>query len=183
MPSYRLKPRLQVWKITGLVAALLALPNLVNPVVPVLDDNRSQVKLGDSASDWEIPVEWPEGGPLTCKKDDESMFSAWTCDGATVSSFVFDNVVDQGNSLKRGIRAVSLSSPGPGRFATRGDVLLYETADAIGFAQQGTQDHEGKTLIVVVSGEQQVSYSELILNVLRGGEGKLPDISEIGAAA
>ncbi|QMV84389.1 hypothetical protein HW450_08400 [Corynebacterium hindlerae] len=183
MPSYRLKPRLQVWKITGLVAALLIIPNAVDPIVPDLDDDRAQVKLGEKASDWEIPLEWPDGGPLVCEKDDDSMYTSWLCEGATVSSIVMDNVIDQKNSLKRGIRAMTISEPKLGSFAYEGNVLLYETKDAIALSQQGVGDQEGKTLVVVVSGEQQDPYTDLVLHNLRGNEDKRPDLNEIGTAA
>ncbi|MEJ6013959.1 hypothetical protein WG936_08930 [Corynebacterium sp. H127] len=183
MPNYRLKPRLPVWKITGIVATLLLAPSLISLAVPELDSDRSPLVLSSPMTQWEIPINWPDGGPLTCEEGDELLMESWSCDGASVYSIVMEGSEDPENTLKRGMRAALLFPPGEGELVRDGQHLLYETDDAIGVATVGTGEHEGLMMVAVVSGAEQRPYSALILDAFRGGEGELPELEELGVAA
>ncbi|MEJ5998101.1 hypothetical protein [Corynebacterium sp. H130] len=183
MPSFRLKPRLPLWRIGAVVAALLLAPLLLDLVTPRLVDDHSPVTLGAAGNPWENVIEWPEGGELVCKKAGDIMMPAWDCDGTMIHAMMVEGSRDEENTLKRAMRSILMVPANEGKFVRDDGVLLFETDEGIAISQEGTGDFEGQTMIAVVTGEKQRPYSAVILHDMRGGDGPLPDLSEIGAKA
>lgn len=180
MPAYRLKPRLPMWRISGLAAIVLLLPMAVGLALPQLSDDRSPVVLGALGESWEIPISWPSGEALTCDEASDLVIQGWDCGGTTIASLVMTDSRDPENTLRRALRAVLMMQPEQGELVRDGGVLLLETSEGIAISKPGD---DGKTMVAVVSGEHQRPYSALILHTFRGGLGRLPDLSEIEADA
>lgn len=179
MLSYRLKPRLPVWRIAGVCAALMFAPYLLSLPLPQLADARSTVTLGMMEYEWKVPIHWPDGSELVCEDIGDVMFPIWDCEGTKVHTLIMEDSEDAENTLKRAMRALLVAPPSEGEFVRDGNVLLYETEEGIGISKQD----EELTIVAVVEGEQQRPYSALILQELRDGTGVLPDLSELGAKA
>lgn len=179
MLSYRLKPRLPVWRIAGVCAALMFAPYLLSLSMPQLADARSTVTLGKTEYDWSVPIHWPDGSELVCEDIGDVMFPIWDCEGTKVHTLIMEDSEDAENTLRRAMRALLVVPPSEGEFVRDGDILLYETAEGIGISKQD----EELTIVAVVEGEEQRPYSDLILLELRGGTGELPYLSELGATA
>lgn len=183
MPTYRLKPQLPVWRIAGVVGALLVAPIAVNLALPPLDDASEPVNLGSRAMQWQAPLNWPEGNAVRCEPGDMDVFNSWNCEGATIYTTVQEDVRDVENTLRRAIRATKDEEPDQGELLRDGKLMLLETKQAIAIAEEGTGEREGMALITVVSGDQQRPFAALAMHALRGGQGRLPDIGEIGTNA
>lgn len=182
MSSYRLKPRVPLWKIVGVSAALLFAPAPVSLVMPQLVDDRSPVTLGAAEGAWSNVIEWPDGGDLVCEDIGDDMIPAWDCGGAKIHAMVMEGSRDEENTLQRAMR-VLLSTVEEGEWVRDDGILLYETDEGIGISQEGEGDYKDLTMIAVVTGEKQREYSAIILHDMRGGEGELPNLEEIGVGA
>lgn len=179
MPSYRLKPRLPIWKIAGVMAALMLAPVLVSLVLPQLADDRSTVTLGMPGMDWEEPIHWPDGGDLICEEVGDVMFPVWDCDGTRIHTLLMEDSRNAENTLQRAMRATLAVPLSEGEFVQDGNVLLYETDEGVGISKEV----DGQTIVAVVEGAKQRPYAAIVLYELRDQQGELPDLSELGVTA
>ncbi|AKK02085.1 hypothetical protein [Corynebacterium epidermidicanis] len=167
MPEYRLKPRLHLWRIGGIALALLLLPVPINAVLPSVDANTSRVELGSVEQGWTQELSWPDGTAMQCQEDDEAVLgAAWDCDGTSISTMVLEGSRDEAETLRRGIRTVTMVDVTGPVSVTRGVARLLETEDAVGMSVEGRDDHAGQTLVAVVTGPKRREYGLLLWTTL-----------------
>lgn len=167
MPAYRLKPRLPMWRLSALVLGLLVLPVPLDLAVPQLVNPDTQVELGAPELDWTVPLNWPDGQPLICEPDPDAMFdAAWFCEDSRISTLVMEGSNNEDETLRRGIRASSGEKITGPVTMHKGSARMISTDSITGISVEGANDHEGNTLVVVVSGHDRKAYSDLIWTTL-----------------
>ncbi|MDU0479700.1 hypothetical protein QVA66_10690 [Staphylococcus chromogenes] len=167
MPAYRLKPRLPLWRLSLIVAAALLVPVPIDALLPQVNANTSRVVLGAPENDWTTPMNWPDGTEMICAEADDSVFfPSWDCDGTLITTTVLEGSKDEEETLRRAIRSVTMVKTDDKLDIHKGDGRLIETDDAIGMSVEGRDDHDGKTLVAVVTGERKREVSLVLWTAL-----------------
>lgn len=159
MPQYRFSPTRagrHWWAIFGVAIVLLAIPALLNLVVPERQNPTDQVRLGQFGYDWEIPLDHPDGSPVTCHQSTEALGGhLWDCEGTIVQAMITQGSTDEEHTLERMMRMTLLDYP-PDDIPTfrEGEALLKidDRFGAVGMSLPGTGDQEGASMIAIIYG-------------------------------
>lgn len=184
MPQYRFSPTRagkHWWAIFGVAIALLALPALLNLVVPDRVAETDEVRLGQLGYDWEIPVTDAEGEPLACRKSSQVISGyMWDCDGTMIHSMIVEGSENEENTLRRMMRVEFFSYPPPEIPTFRegeARMVLDNRFGAVGFSVPGTGDHEGQSMITLVyGGGQMPELADAVWRQYTGGSQLPPPV-------
>ncbi|MBH5301098.1 hypothetical protein K1I36_00665 [Corynebacterium silvaticum] len=177
MSYFQFRPAMSAkswWLVAALVTLLLALPAVLNAVVPSIDFKLKNVTLGEAES-IELPVLLEDGAHLQCREEMSDLFQPqWNCEGTKINSMVVEGSTDQDHTLRRMMRFNALSSlPENAEIFREGNIRMIEgPKDQIGLslAVQG-DDGEQKTLFVLVEGPDVDNAVQLIVNNFQNYKG------------
>lgn len=163
MPQYRFSPTRagkHWWAIFAVAVILLAIPALLNLVVPERQAQTDEVRLGQLGYNWEIPLTDAAGEPLSCRQSTEALSGQlWDCEGTIVQSMIVEGSVDEEHTLERMMRMTLLAYP-PADVPTfrEGDALMKidDRFGAVGMSLAGTGEREGASMIAVIFGGPNV---------------------------
>ncbi|MGP6175061.1 hypothetical protein [Corynebacterium sp. A21] len=163
MPQYRFSPTRagKLWcAILGVAALLLALPSLLNLVVPDRPDGTDEVRLGSLGYDWEIPLRDPAGEIISCRKSSDVITGyLWDCEGTMVQSLIVEGPEDEEQTLRRMMRALIIEFPPANAPVFREEearMVIDPRYGAVGMSLAGTGDREGQSMITLVYGGAEV---------------------------
>ncbi|AIU31746.1 hypothetical protein [Corynebacterium ramonii] len=170
MSYFQFRPAMSAkswWLIAALVTLLLALPAVLNAVVPSIDLKLKNVTLGEADS-IELPVLLDDGARLQCKEEMSDLFQPqWNCEGTKINSMVVKGSTDQDHTLRRMMRFNALSPlPENAEIFREGNIRIVEGSDdqiGLSLAVQG-DDGEQNTLFVLVEGPDAGNAVQLIVN-------------------
>lgn len=157
MPQYRFSPTRAAkhwWAIFGTAAVLLALPALLNLIVPERTESDDEIRLGSLGYGWEVPLYDPEGEPISCQQSvDITAGYLWNCDGTIVQSMITEGGTDPERTLRRMMRAMVMDfPPEQAPLFKEGDtrMLIDGRWRAVGMSVEGSGEQEGQTMVTVV---------------------------------
>lgn len=163
MPQYRFSPTRagrHWWAVFGVAAVLLALPALLNLLVPDNEDRVDEVRLGQLGYDWEIPLTDAAGEPVACRKSTDVINGyLWDCDGTLVHSMIVEGSNDEEETLRRMMRMEFTQFP-PRDIPTfregESRMVLDDRFGAVGMSLPGTGDRESQSMIAIIYGGAEV---------------------------
>lgn len=150
MTQYRLQPTAdRRWWLTlfGVTAAVLALPALLLPVVPVRAVS-DRVVLG-SHEGWNIPLD------MSCRPSTDALMEGWRCGDVLAQTMNVEGGTDPDRTLRRMMRAMAFVPPpadaeilreGPAR------MIIDDSTRSVGMSLEGSGENEGLTMVVVLTG-------------------------------
>lgn len=155
---------------------LLLLPTFINMLIPDKAMDYKQLSIDAFGSEWQIPITTAEGASVQCELDADDFISrTWQCrDSTTITTQFVEGVDDPENTLRRMIRATNGFSPGnDAHVGSSNDGRAHILSDdargivpwaipTIALSLDGSGDEEGKTAVVIISGDAASYYSSAI---------------------
>ncbi len=165
-------------------SVVLALPLAINAAIPErLSVGAKPVVLTGANNTWEIPVYLDPAQQqlqLSCPHDGtDPLVTAFDCPGARITSTVIDSTDDPVLALQRMVRAIRVTGLPTDEAVFTLNVDSEHVSDAyviasdsgyVAFSAVGVGEHEGTTMVALVSGENAPDIGAAVFASLTGEE-------------
>ncbi|WP_151641041.1 hypothetical protein [Corynebacterium sp. 11A] len=172
------------WALMIAVSVVLALPLAINAAIPErLSAGAKPVVLTGVNNNWEIPVyldPTQQQMQPSCSHDGtDPLVTSFDCHGARITSTVVDSTDDPVLTLQRMVRAIRVTGLPTDEAVFSLKVNSEDVSDAyviasdsgyVAFSAVGTGEHEGTTMVALVSGDDAPSIGAAVFASLTGEE-------------
>ncbi|MBV7302383.1 hypothetical protein [Corynebacterium sp. TAE3-ERU2] len=172
------------WALMIAVSVVLALPLVINAAIPErLSVGAQPVVLSGTDNNWEIPVyldpEQQQQQPSCMHDGADPLVTAFACPGGRITSTVVESTDDPVLALQRMVRAIRVTGLPTDEAVFSLAVDSEDVSDAYVIASDrgyvavsgvGAGEHEGTTMVALVSGENAPEIGAAVFASLTGEE-------------